>query len=88
MSLGSLLKTRRDALGFTQEQYAGKLGIPLRTYRGWETDEHIPGVGQLRMLARVLGISVVAVLAAIEAAEMAKAEVVADASHLGDRGDL
>lgn len=82
MTLGSLLRTRREALGFTQDIYAAKIGIDARTLRGWEADAHVPGVGQLRTLARILGISVVAVLAAIEAAQMAKAEVTADAAHL------
>lgn len=54
------LKAARAALGLTQLQAAERLGVPLRTYQGWEVGD---GADQLHR-----GLRVGAFLASVEGA--------------------
>lgn len=51
------LKRLREARGLTQEQTAVNLGIPLRTYRSYETDDREPNSGVLIKIARFFGVT-------------------------------
>lgn len=51
------LKRLREARGLTQEQTADNLGIPLRTYRSYETDTREPNSGVLIKIAKFFGVT-------------------------------
>ena len=56
----NLVRATRQALGFTQEQFAKKANIPLRTYKRYEADTNkseyrIPNVVTAIKIAKTLG---------------------------------
>lgn len=66
---GHELKTRRDALGMSQEMLARELNVALSTVARWEQlkDETIPNSGMLRLALEALGRGRVEEAAAITA---------------------
>ena len=58
MTLGEKIKEARRKCGFSQEQLAEKLSVSRSAIAKWETDKGLPDVGNLKLLARVLNVSV------------------------------
>lgn len=58
MGLGKNLTTLREAQGFSRTALARQLGIPYTTLRNYETDQREPGHRLLIQIARLLSISV------------------------------
>lgn len=58
MTLGEKLKEARKQAGLSQEQLSEKLGISRSAVAKWETDKGIPDVDNLKLLSRLLGISI------------------------------
>ena len=56
MKLNEIIRTRRQALGLTQEQLAGKLGVSAPAVNKWEKAASYPDITLLPPLARVLGV--------------------------------
>ncbi len=56
-TLGDRLAAAREAVGLTQSQLAGRLGVRARTLRSWENDVAEPRANRLQMLAAMLGVS-------------------------------
>ena len=54
MSMGSVIREKRTALGMTQEQLAEKMGVSFETISYWENDEYMPKAGKLVTLAGAL----------------------------------
>ena len=56
----SPLRQLRECLSLTQEEFASRCGIPLRTYVRWETGEATPRptVVQVKALCRELKITI------------------------------
>lgn len=48
----SMIRTLRTALGLTQEQFAGKIGVTVSTVNRWENDKSRPSsLAMLRIKA-------------------------------------
>ena len=47
---GHILRCNREKLGFTQEQVAEMIDMPLRTYQRWERQHSEPEFGQVFMI--------------------------------------
>ena len=58
MTLGEKIRIARKSNGFSQEQLAERLSVSRSAIAKWETDKGLPDVGNLKMLARLLGVSV------------------------------
>ena len=58
MTLGEKIKDARRKCGFSQEQLAEKLSVSRSAIAKWETDKGLPDVGNLKILARLLNVSV------------------------------
>lgn len=58
-TLGDRIAAGREALGFTQQQLAERLGVTLNTLEEWEFDQSAPRANRLQMLAGVLNVSLV-----------------------------
>lgn len=58
MTLGEKIRHVRKASGLSQEQLAERLCVSRSAIAKWETDKGMPDVENLRILARILGISV------------------------------
>lgn len=56
-TFGDRLTGAREALGLTQRELADKLGVKLKTVRGWEEDLAEPRANKLQMLAGLLNVS-------------------------------
>lgn len=69
MTLGEKIKEARRKCGFSQEQLAEKMSVSRSAIAKWETDKGLPDVGNLKMLARLLNVSVDHLLDEAEAAE-------------------
>ena len=54
MMLNDVIRTRRQALGLTQEGLAGRLGVSAPAVNKWEKAIHYPDITLLPALARVL----------------------------------
>lgn len=61
-SLGNRITELRRKIGFTQEQLADKLGLTYQAVSKWENDLSCPDILLLPDLARLLGISIDALL--------------------------
>lgn len=44
----------RLRLGYTQSEFAGRLGVSPRTVEGWETGHHIPSRRALAKIERLI----------------------------------
>lgn len=58
MTLGEKIRCARKFCGLSQEQLAEKLCVSRSAIAKWETDKGLPDVENLRLLARLLGVSV------------------------------
>lgn len=56
-TLGDRLAAAREAAGLGQSALASRLGVRLKTLRGWENDLAEPRANRLQMLAAMLGVS-------------------------------
>jgi transcriptional regulator with XRE-family HTH domain len=57
MPLSEELRTRRAALGLSQAQLAGRLGISQQTVSRWESGSAIPGPRRIAELAAAVGLN-------------------------------
>ncbi len=62
-TLGSRIRSAREALGMTQVDLANALGKNQVTISNWETDRHIPRMADVEAAARVLGTTAAHLLA-------------------------
>lgn len=58
MTLGKKLKEARKQAGLSQEQLAEKLGISRSAVAKWETDGGMPDIDNLKILSRLLDVSI------------------------------
>ena len=58
MSIGSNIRRTREERGFTQEQLAERLDVSFQAVSSWERDEYLPETLNLIKLAKVLGVSI------------------------------
>ena len=58
MTLGEKIKEARKKAGLSQEQLAEKLGVSRSAVAKWETDKGIPDVDNLKVLSKLLNVSV------------------------------
>ena len=58
MTLGEKIRTARKNSGLSQEQLAERLSVSRSAVAKWETDKGLPDVGNLKVLARLLNVSV------------------------------
>ena len=58
MTLGEKLKDARKQASLSQEQLAEKLGVSRSAVAKWETDNGIPDVGNLKVIAQLLNVSI------------------------------
>ena len=56
MKLNDIIRTRRQALGLTQEQLARQLGVSAPAVNKWERNLNYPDITLLPALARALGV--------------------------------
>ena len=69
MTLGEKIREARRKCGLSQEQLAEKLSVSRSAIAKWETDKGLPDVGNLKVLARILNVSVDQLLDDAEPAE-------------------
>ncbi|PAU67254.1 DNA-binding protein [Bifidobacterium criceti] len=58
MTLGDKIRAARLEAGLTQDEMAGKLFVSRQAITKWENGKGVPDIGNLRRLARLLGVSV------------------------------
>ena len=58
MTLGEKIREARRKCGFSQEQLADRMAVSRSAVAKWETDKGLPDVGNLKVLARLLNVSV------------------------------
>ena len=58
MMLGDKIKGARKQFGLSQEQLAEKLAVSRSAIAKWENDKGLPDVENLKMLSRVLNVSI------------------------------
>ncbi len=58
MTFGEKLREARKKAGISQEELAEKLSVSRSAVAKWETDNGLPDVGNLKVLAAVLNVSV------------------------------
>ena len=58
MTLGEKIREARRRCGLSQEQLAEKMSVSRSAIAKWETDKGLPDVGNLKILARLLSVSV------------------------------
>lgn len=58
-TFGDRLAAARDAAGMNQAELAKRLGVKVKTLRGWENDLSEPRANRLQMLAGLLNVSIV-----------------------------
>ena len=56
-TFGDRVAAAREALGLSETELAGRLGIKLKTLQAWERDLSEPRANKLQMLAGVLNVS-------------------------------
>lgn len=69
MTLGEKIRAARRKCGLSQEQLAEKMSVSRSAIAKWETDKGLPDVGNLKVLARLLNVSVDHLLDEAEATE-------------------
>ncbi len=57
-TFGDRVTAAREGLGLDQELFARKLGVKLKTVRGWEQDLNEPRANKLQMMAGMLNVSI------------------------------
>jgi len=83
MTLGEKIREARKRCGFSQEQLAEKMSVSRSAIAKWETDKGLPDVGNLKVLARLLNVSVDSLLDETEAAD---GSVIREGYHLSAYG--
>lgn len=58
-TFGDRLTAAREALGLSQADLAGRIGVKLKTLQAWEDDFSEPRANKLSILAGVLNVSLV-----------------------------
>lgn len=58
MSIGDIIKTKREELGMTQQEIADKLFVSRQTVSRWESGSRCPDLITAKKIANVLGITV------------------------------
>ncbi|MGN0539043.1 MAG: helix-turn-helix domain-containing protein [Candidatus Fimenecus sp.] len=58
MTLGKKLKSARKQAGLSQEQLSEKLSVSRSAVAKWETDNGIPDVDNLKILSKLLNVSI------------------------------
>lgn len=58
MTLGGKIRDARKRCGLSQEQLAEKLCVSRSAIAKWETDKGLPDIGNLKILSRLLNVSV------------------------------
>lgn len=58
MTLGEKLKFARKQAGLSQEQLSEKVGVSRSAVAKWETDNGIPDVDNLKVLSKLLNVSI------------------------------
>ena len=58
-TFGDRVTAAREGLGLDQEMFARKLGVKLKTVRGWEQDLNEPRANKLQMMAGMLNVSII-----------------------------
>ncbi|MBQ8359531.1 MAG: helix-turn-helix domain-containing protein [Oscillospiraceae bacterium] len=71
MTLGEKIRDARRKYGLSQEQLAEKMSVSRSAIAKWETDKGLPDVGNLKILARLLSVSVDRLLDEAEATDEA-----------------
>lgn len=56
-TFGDRVAAARDTIGLSQEALAQRLGVKVKTVRGWEDDLSEPRANKLQMLSGVLNVS-------------------------------
>lgn len=56
-TFGDRLAGAREAMGLSQQELAGRLGVRARTLEAWENDRAEPRANRIQMLAGMLGVS-------------------------------
>ena len=56
-TIGDRIAGAREASGLSQSEMARKLGVKVKTVRGWENDLTEPRANQLQMLSGLLNVS-------------------------------
>lgn len=56
-TFGDRVAAGREAIGMTQKDLAGRLGVKVKTIAAWENDVAEPRANKLQMLAGVLNVS-------------------------------
>lgn len=64
MTLGALIRERREHLGLTQENLAAEVGVTQSAVAFWESDHSRPGLDNLKILAKALRVTTSKLLAA------------------------
>ena len=57
-TFGDRLAGARDAVGLTQEEFARRLGVKLKTVEAWENDMSEPRANRLQMMAGLFNVSI------------------------------
>ena len=57
-TFGDRVQAARVALGLSDQELAHKLGVKLKTVRGWEDDLAEPRANKLQMLAGLMNVSI------------------------------
>ena len=83
MTMGEKIRATRRKCGLSQEQLAEKMSVSRSAIAKWETDKGLPDVGNLKVLARLLNVSVDHLL---DEAEATDELVIREPYHLADYG--
>ena len=83
MNLGEKIREARKRCGFSQEQLAEKMSVSRSAVAKWETDKGLPDVGNLKILARLLNVSVDQLL---DETQTGEEPVIREAYRLSDYG--
>ena len=79
MTLGEKIRDARKACCLSQEQLAEKMCVSRSAVAKWETDKGLPDVGNLKILSRLLNVSVDCLL---DEAQSADTSVICEAYNL------
>ncbi len=58
-TLGDRIVAAREAVGYSQNKLASRLGVKLKTVQGWEEDRTEPRANKAQMMSGILGVSLV-----------------------------
>ena len=88
MSFGEKLKKARMEAGYTQEELAGKLAVSRAAIAKWESDRGMPDIGNLKVLAATLGVSIDYLLDDGSSLDLTVTKKAIDLRKYGDTGRL